>query len=102
MLDGVGVPGRRAAAVSHVLLAMGVAESDARGALRVTLGHTSTRADADAFIAALPAAIERARRAREATVGALSTTVVRPSVAVGAVAPVTVAPAAGLRLPLSS
>ena len=27
---------------SHVLLAMGVAESDARGALRVTLGHTST------------------------------------------------------------
>jgi cysteine desulfurase len=52
---------------SHVLLAMGVAESDARGALRVTLGHTSTRADVDAFIAALPAAIERARRAREAT-----------------------------------
>jgi cysteine desulfurase len=52
---------------SHVLLAMGVAESDARGALRVTLGHTSTPADVDAFIEALPAAIERARRAREAT-----------------------------------
>jgi cysteine desulfurase len=52
---------------SHVLLAMGVAESDARGALRLTLGHTSTAADVDAFLAALPAAIDRARRAREAT-----------------------------------
>jgi len=52
---------------SHVLLAMGVAESDARGALRLTLGHTSTQADVDTFIEALPAAVERARRAREAT-----------------------------------
>ena len=39
---------------SHVLLAMGVPEADARGALRVTLGHTSTDADVDAFLAALP------------------------------------------------
>ncbi len=52
---------------SHVLLAMGIAESDARGALRVTLGHTSTPEDVDAFIDALPAAIERARRARAVT-----------------------------------
>jgi cysteine desulfurase len=52
---------------SHVLLAMGIGESDARGALRVTLGHTSTPEDVDAFIDALPAAIERARRAREVT-----------------------------------
>jgi cysteine desulfurase len=52
---------------SHVLLAMGVPESDARGALRLTLGHTSTQAEVDTFIEALPAAIERARRAREAT-----------------------------------
>ena len=52
---------------SHVLLAMGIAESDARGALRVTLGHSSTPEDVDAFIDALPAAIERARRAREVT-----------------------------------
>jgi len=52
---------------SHVLLAMGVAESDARGALRLTLGHTSTQADVDTFVDAMPAAIERARRAREAT-----------------------------------
>lgn len=49
---------------SHVLLAMGLSESDARGALRVTLGHTSTQADVDAFIDALPAAVDRARRAR--------------------------------------
>ena len=50
---------------SHVLLALGVSESDARGALRLTLGHTSTASDVDAVIAALPAAIDRARRARE-------------------------------------
>ncbi len=52
---------------SHVLLAMGISESDARGALRLTLGHTSTADDVDAVIDALPAAIDRARRAREAT-----------------------------------
>jgi len=52
---------------SHVLLAMGISESDARGALRLTLGHTSTAADVDAVIEALPAAVERARRARRAT-----------------------------------
>ncbi|WP_270886632.1 cysteine desulfurase family protein [Pedococcus sp. 5OH_020] len=48
---------------SHVLLAMGLPESVARGALRLTLGHTSTDADVDAVVAALPPAIERARRA---------------------------------------
>jgi cysteine desulfurase len=48
---------------SHVLLAMGIPERAARGALRLTLGHTSTDADVDAALAALPAAIERARRA---------------------------------------
>ncbi|EWT02255.1 cysteine desulfurase [Intrasporangium oryzae NRRL B-24470] len=52
---------------SHVLLAMGISETDARGALRLTLGHTSTQDDVDAVIEALPAAIDRARRAREAT-----------------------------------
>ena len=34
-----------------------------RGALRFTLGHTSTAADVDALLAALPAAHARARRA---------------------------------------
>jgi cysteine desulfurase len=48
---------------SHVLLAMGVSEQDARGALRLTLGHTSSDADVDAFLSALPGAVERARRA---------------------------------------
>jgi cysteine desulfurase len=48
---------------SHVLLAMGFGEREARGALRLTLGHTSTTADVDAVLAALPAAVERARRA---------------------------------------
>lgn len=52
---------------SHVLLAMGISERDARGALRLSLGHTSTQSDVDEVIEALPAAIERARRARRAT-----------------------------------
>ncbi|WIB13828.1 cysteine desulfurase family protein [Curtobacterium sp. MCPF17_052] len=45
---------------SHVLLAMGLGEDDARGALRITLGHTSTEQDVDAFLRALPVAVERA------------------------------------------
>ncbi|MFQ6170137.1 cysteine desulfurase family protein [Oryzobacter sp. R7] len=48
---------------SHVLLAMGYAEAEARGALRLSLGHTSTEADVDAALAALPGVVERARRA---------------------------------------
>ncbi|MCT9622364.1 cysteine desulfurase family protein [Curtobacterium sp. C2H10] len=45
---------------SHVLLAMGLSEQDARGALRITLGHSTTDADVDAFLAALPDAVARA------------------------------------------
>ena len=52
---------------SHVLLAMGMPAERARGALRVTLGHTSTDAEVDAFLAALPGAVERAQRAEAAT-----------------------------------
>lgn len=48
---------------SHVLLAMGLGEADARGALRITLGRETTAAEVDAFVAALPAAVERARKA---------------------------------------
>jgi cysteine desulfurase len=48
---------------SHVLLAMGVTEADARGALRVTLGVDTAEAEIDAFVAALPAAVERASAA---------------------------------------
>lgn len=50
---------------SHVLLAMGADEAGARSTLRFTLGHTSTPTDVDALIAALPGAVERARRAGE-------------------------------------
>lgn len=48
---------------SHVLLAMGADEERARGSLRFSLGHSSTQTDVDALVAALPAAVERARRA---------------------------------------
>ena len=48
---------------SHVLLAMGLDEVDARGALRITLGRGSTEAEVDALIAALPAAVAQARTA---------------------------------------
>ena len=49
--------------VSHVLLGMGVPEGEARGALRFTLGRTTTDADVDALLAALPDAVARASRA---------------------------------------
>ena len=48
---------------SHVLLAMGVPDDLIRGALRLTLGHSTTEADLDAALAVLPAAVERARGA---------------------------------------
>lgn len=51
---------------SHVLLAMGRSEPDARSALRFTLGRTSTAADVDALLAALPGAYARAVRAGHA------------------------------------
>lgn len=52
---------------SHVVLAMGYPQEEARGALRLTLGATSTDADVDAVLAALPGAVERAQRAHAAT-----------------------------------
>ena len=48
---------------SHVLLAMGGGEAEARSSLRFSLGHTSTATDIDALAAALPVAISRARLA---------------------------------------
>ena len=48
---------------SHVLLAMGVDDALARGALRFSLGWNSTRHDVDALIRELPQVVERARRA---------------------------------------
>ncbi|MEO6944160.1 MAG: cysteine desulfurase family protein [Lacisediminihabitans sp.] len=48
---------------SHVLMGMGLSESEALGALRITVGHTTTEADVDAFLAALPDAHSGAARA---------------------------------------
>jgi cysteine desulfurase len=42
---------------------MGYDDVAARGSLRFSLGHTSTAADVDALIAALPAVHQRAQRA---------------------------------------
>lgn len=48
---------------SHVLVAMGADETVARSSLRFSLGWNSTADDVAAVLAALPAAVQRARRA---------------------------------------
>ncbi|HJQ42084.1 MAG TPA: cysteine desulfurase family protein [Jatrophihabitantaceae bacterium] len=48
---------------SHVLLAMGADDVQARGSLRLSLGHTSTDDDVAAVIEAIGPAVERARNA---------------------------------------
>lgn len=48
---------------SHVLLALGTPKALAEGSLRFSLGRTSTDADVDAVIEALPRVVEQARRA---------------------------------------
>lgn len=48
---------------SHVLLAMGLSETEARGAQRFSLGHTSTPADVETLVSVLPEAYARARKA---------------------------------------
>lgn len=49
---------------SHVLVAMGADEDRARASLRFSLGHTSTPADIDELLVALPDVIDRARLVR--------------------------------------
>ena len=56
---------------SHVLIAMGADPASARGSLRLSLGHTTTESDVDAALAVLPAAVERARHAALASLGAV-------------------------------
>lgn len=51
------------AETSHVLLALGLPESEAAGALRFTLAGASTVSEIDALLAALPDALRRARAA---------------------------------------
>lgn len=71
LLDQAGVDASAGSActagvtqASHVLAAMGVEEDESRGALRFSLGWTSTRADAEHLLRALPEALERARAVR--------------------------------------
>ncbi|TKR23294.1 cysteine desulfurase [Cellulomonas hominis] len=70
LLDSAGVEASTGSACqagvpqpSHVLLAMGLDEADARGALRFSLGWPSTGDDVAALLAALPGAVDRARAA---------------------------------------
>jgi cysteine desulfurase len=48
---------------SHVLLAMGMSESEARSSLRFSLGRTSSQADVDAVARVIVPVVERARLA---------------------------------------
>jgi cysteine desulfurase len=48
---------------SHVLLAMGQSDAQARSSLRFSLGHTSTEADVRALVEAIGPCVERARLA---------------------------------------
>jgi cysteine desulfurase len=48
---------------SHVILALGGSEADALACLRVSLGHSSTASDVDAFLKAFPAAYLAATKA---------------------------------------
>jgi cysteine desulfurase len=68
LLDAAGIDCSTGAACSagvaepsHVLLAMGISEAEARSSLRFSLGHTSTLADVEALAAALPDAVRRSR-----------------------------------------
>lgn len=54
---------------SHVLLAMGRDEEQARSSLRFSLGHTSTAADVAELVAAIGPVVERARAAGLASRG---------------------------------
>jgi cysteine desulfurase len=69
LLDEAGVCASAASACasgamepSHVLAAMGVAPADAVGALRLSLGHTTTADDIDHAITAITAALAKLRR----------------------------------------
>ena len=49
---------------SHVLIAMGCSDEQARHSLRFSLGHTSTAADVDALVREIAPVVERARGTR--------------------------------------
>lgn len=69
LLDGYGVAASAGSACasgamepSHVLTAMGYSEREAMGALRLTLGHTTTGEDVARALKAVPLAVGRLRR----------------------------------------
>jgi cysteine desulfurase len=53
---------------SHVILALGIDRETAKGSLRVTVGRSTTEADVDSFLAALPQVVARVRGAAEVSV----------------------------------
>jgi cysteine desulfurase len=68
LLDSAGVAASAGSACasgamepSHVLVAMGYSEREAMGALRLTLGHTSTDEDVALALEAVPACVTRLR-----------------------------------------
>ncbi|EGD43609.1 cysteine desulfurase [Nocardioidaceae bacterium Broad-1] len=70
LLDAAGVECSTGAAcsagvpqASHVLLAMGQSDEEARSSLRFSLGHTTTVEDVDRLVAAIGPAVERGRAA---------------------------------------
>ena len=70
LLDSAGIDCSTGAACSagvsqpsHVLLAMGYSEADARSVLRFSLGHSTTLSDVRALANALPEAVRRAKAA---------------------------------------
>lgn len=76
MLDMAGIASSTGSACtagvagpSHVLMAMGRTEAQARCVQRFSLGATSTEADVEALLAALPAAVAGARAAGLSGVG---------------------------------
>jgi len=67
-LSGIAVSGGSACAAgvvepSHVLVALGLTGDAAAGALRISMGRTTTGADVDAVLGALPEAVARSRAA---------------------------------------
>ncbi|GGC51902.1 cysteine desulfurase [Hoyosella rhizosphaerae] len=58
------------ARASHVLIAMGISPSIARGTLRFSFGHTSTDHDVDHVLETLPQIVERAKSAGLASAAA--------------------------------
>lgn len=76
LLDEAGVCASAASACasgamepSHVLAAMGVGRNLAGGALRLSLGHTTTPEEVDRAAAAITASVARLRAARNVAVG---------------------------------